>query len=131
MTCSAREGYVLFIYHRTPRDVDGDLVIPNLPLVNEALKAYVLMEIHERQMNMHRQGSINLYDRYHSKWERLSAAAQGEMMKPSLPEWVSIVRDNGFFQDDAPERIYSDAPKNEFTDIGFTSRGSAGSYGYY
>ena len=130
VTCSARQGFILLAYVRTPRDQDGDLIIPALPLVNEAIKSYILMEMHERSMNMHEQGAIGLYDRYFNKWERLSAAAMGELMKPSWPEWVAIVKDNRYFTDDAPERIYEGSSMNESTNIGYTNRSYYGGRGY-
>lgn len=121
ISTSQKDGLVLVVFTRTPRDADGDLVIPVIPLVNEALKSYVLMEIHERDMNMHVEGAMRLYDVYFTKWERLSAAAIGELNKLTYPEWIELVKQNRFFKDDSPFRGY-DKAHFERTDIGWTDQ---------
>lgn len=121
LTVSRPNGYVMVYYKRTPRDEDGDLIIPNHPLVNEALKAYVMMEFHERQTVFHMEGSFRLYQSYLEKWERLSAAASGELVKPSLDEHIEITNLNRMFKGNHAHDIHDNVQK-ENIDLGYTSR---------
>lgn len=116
LTTSFDEGFVMVVYKRTPCDSEGDLVIPTVPLINEALKAYVLMEFHEKSMNMHEEGSVGLYDRYSRKWEVLAAAAVGSMLLPDEDEWVEISRMNTLFKTEHPNKIYG-KPNEEFINL--------------
>ena len=108
MTTSTNSGHVLIVYKRVLRDEDGCLLIPNIATVNEAIKAYVIMEMHIRDEIMHRQGSESKVDRWTNRWERLSAAAVNEMMMPDLPEWVNIVSETNRIakHNDNPDRHY-------------------------
>lgn len=107
VSISQKDGYVIVLYKRALKDDSTRLpMMPNHPLVKSAIKAHVLMEIYERKMNMSEDGSISLYDRYFKQWEILSAASVGELVKPTLPEWIEIVKLNRFFKDDSPYRIF-------------------------
>lgn len=112
---SQKNGYVIVIYKRVIKDDEtGSLLMPDHPLVKLAIKNYVLMEIYERKMLMHEEGSIGLYDRYLKQWEISSASAIGETIKPSLPEWIEIVKLNRFFKDDSPYRIFDQTGFEKF-----------------
>ena len=120
MSISERTGWVIIIYKRGIYDEDGNALIPQIPLVNKAIRAHVLMEIYERRMMLDDQGSVGKFDRYFNMWERLSASAVGEMMIPDLPEWIEITKLNRYFKDDSPYRHF-DNTGYEHTNIGRNS----------
>lgn len=119
MTVSENTGYVIVVLTRTPRDCDGKLLIPVVPLVNEALKAYILMELNERDMNMHKDGALGLYRLYAERWGYLSAAAVGQLNMLSFPESIELVKDSKYFRNDSPFRGF-DKSGFEKTNIGYT-----------
>jgi hypothetical protein len=107
MSFSESEGYVMILYSRVLRDSEGNLLIPNIENVNEAIRAYVLMEVQMKDVIMHREGSLSIYDRFERRWQELSAIAQAELMMPSLPEWIDMIRDtNRLIKEDPIERLY-------------------------
>lgn len=108
MSVSPKDGYVIVVYRRILRDEDGDLLIPNIANVNEAIRTYVLWEMHEKEFNMHREGSVSRVDRYFARWQEQSAAAMSELMMPSLPEYVSMVSETNRYSkiNDDPSRLH-------------------------
>jgi hypothetical protein len=90
MTLSKYDGYVLIIYKTLLRDDDGNLLIPFVPEVFEAIKNYVIMEIHQRLANSHREGSFRLFEKYEDRWFKSQAAARLELLMLDLPEWISM-----------------------------------------
>jgi len=126
ITFSQATGFAMVIYKRICTDDEGGILIPDHPLANEAIKAYVMMEYTEREAITHTQGSFRLYRHYLDKWERLSAAAGGELVKPSLPEYVEMAKLNKMFKGNNGSSIY-DNVQTEHINLGLTNSG----YGRY
>jgi hypothetical protein len=117
ITTSCRDGFVIIIYRRAIRDTDGHPMIPATQNVKEAIKAFVLMEYFERNMIHDDQGALGKFRIYAQRWENLAAAAVGDLMNVTLPEWVEVVKTNRFFKDDSPYRHF-DTMGFERTNIG-------------
>ena len=99
-------GYIAVSYLRFPQNEDGEFLIVDNPLVTEALEAYVFSKIYQRKWHQSIQGSQNKYEHYLNKWQQLSVAATNELLLPSLPEYVNMAKDNTFFKDYSPNKIY-------------------------
>ena len=100
------EGFIAVAYYRFPQNEKGQFLIPDHPLYNEALDAYVLCKVSERHWHMSIQGGESKYKHYLAKWEELSAAATGELMMPSLPDYINMDKQNKFFKDDGPTKVF-------------------------
>jgi hypothetical protein len=99
-------GYIGVAYYRFPQDDKGEFLVPDHPLVAEALESYVLSKIYQRLWHSSTQGAQQKYYHYLEKWQQLSAAATGELAMLSLPAYVGMTRDNTFFKDYNPTKIY-------------------------
>lgn len=100
------EGWLCVGYHRFPQDDKGRFIIPDHPLYGEALESYVLCKLFQRLWHMSHQGAQSKYTHYLNKWQELSIAAEGELMMPSLPDYVNLDKQNKFFRDDSPLKIF-------------------------
>ena len=103
---SFTDGYLAVAYYRFPQNEKGEFLIPDVPEVAEAIKAYVLMIVFQRLWHGSKQGADQKYRHYLEQWQQLAAAAVGKMMMLSLPEYINLDKQNKFFRDDAPEKIY-------------------------
>ena len=90
MTLSKDYGYVIVLYDRLLRDENGSMLLPFIPEVSDAIRAHVLMEMHMRNMNNHREGSIGLYRMFREEWIRHQADARAKLLMLDLPEWISM-----------------------------------------
>lgn len=99
-------GWLLVAYYRFPQNSNGDFVIPDHPLYNEALESYVLSKIYQRKWHLSDQGAQGKYTHYLQKWQELAAAATGELMMLSLPDYINLDKQNKFFRDDSPLKIF-------------------------
>lgn len=88
---SKSSGCVIIIYTRQISDSKGKRLVPNVPSVMEAIKAYVIAEIQMKESLAHREGSISLLDRWDEKWVNWSRQAAGQLMMLTYPEWVSLI----------------------------------------
>lgn len=119
LTLNKQEGYVAVIYKRLCRDEEGSLLIPNVPIVLEAIRAYVMWEISEAESFLHREGSESKAEKWLNRWEKLSTAASGKLMMPNLPEWVSTIKTNRMITNDTYDRHYDYNWGNESFNFGF------------
>lgn len=122
-------GWIMVAYYRFPQNDKGEFVVPDHPLYNEALESYVLSKLYQRKWHMSEQGADSKYKHYLAKWQELSAAATGELMMLSLPDYVNLDKQNKFFRDDSPLKIFGGYGKektemNNFRDsnMGFYKR---------
>jgi hypothetical protein len=122
-------GWIMVAYYRFPQNNKGEFVVPDHPLYNEALESYILSKLYQRKWHMSEQGADSKYKHYLSKWQELSAAATGELMMLSLPDYVNLDKQNKFFKDDSPLKIFGGYGKeqlemNNFRDsnMGFYKR---------
>ena len=122
-------GWIMVAYYRFPQNNQGEFMIPDHALFNEALESYVFSKIYQRKWHMSEQGADGKYKHYLSKWQELSAAATGELMMLSLPDYVNLDKQNKFFKDDSPLKIFGGYGKektemNNFRDsnMGFYKR---------
>lgn len=99
-------GYIAVAYYRFPQNEKGQFLIPDNPLVHEALESYVLSKIYQRLWHTSTQGAQTKYQHYLEKWQQLAAAATGELMMLSLPDYINLNKNNSFFKDYAPTRAY-------------------------
>jgi len=99
-------GHIAVAYYRFPQDKKGNFLIPDHPLVSEALESYVFSKIYQRLWHTSMQGAQQKYYHYLEKWQQLSAAATGELRMLSLPDYINLDKDNTFFRDYAPTKIY-------------------------
>jgi hypothetical protein len=106
LTLNKESGYVAIIYKRVTTDENGSPLIPNIPIVFEAIRAYVMWEIFERESFLHREGSDQKAMKWQDRWEKLSMNASGKLMMPSLPEWVSMISTTRMMTNDPFERHY-------------------------
>ena len=100
------KGWIAVAYYRFPMNEAGQFLVPDHPLYNEALDTYVLYKISQRQWHMSVQGAETRYKHYLDKWEELAAAAVGELMMPSLPDYINIDKQNRFFKDDGSTKVF-------------------------
>lgn len=99
-------GYIAVAYYRFPQNGKGQFLIPDHPLVNEALETFVFSKIYQRMWHQSMQGAQQKYYHYLEKWQQLAAAAVGELKMPSLPDYINLDKDNTFFRDYAPTKAY-------------------------
>lgn len=100
------EGWLMVAYYRFPQNNKGQFMVPDHPLYNEALESYVLSKLFERMWHLSKQGAQNKYMHYLQKWQQLAAATTGELMMPSLPDYINLDKQNKFFRDDSPLKIF-------------------------
>jgi hypothetical protein len=93
MTVSKEDGYVVVLYDRIVRDENGSMLVPFIPEVADAIRSHVLMEMHMRQMNSHRSGSINLYRIFKDEWTMQQAEVRAKLLMLDLPEWISMINE--------------------------------------
>ena len=99
-------GYIAVSYFRFPQDSEGNFLIPDHPLVAEALETYVFSKLYQRLWHSSQQGAQQKYYHYLEKWQQLAAAATGELRMLSLPGYVNLTKDNTFFKDYASTKMY-------------------------
>lgn len=99
-------GYIAVAYYRFPQNDKGEFLIPDNPLFLDALESFVFSKIYQRMWHASEQGAQQKYYHYLEKWQQLSAAAKGEMMMLSLPAYINLDKDNTFFKDYGPTKIY-------------------------
>lgn len=99
-------GYIAVAYFRFPQDAKGNFLIPDHPLVAEALESYVFSKIYQRMWHSSVQGAQGKYQHYLEKWQQLAVAATGELQMLSLPDYINLNKDNSMFKDYAPTRAY-------------------------
>jgi len=99
-------GHIAVSYFRFPQDDKGNFLIPDHPLVAEALESYVFSKIYQRMWHSSQQGAQQKYYHYLEKWQQLAAAATGELRMLSLPGYVNLTKDNTFFKDYAATKMY-------------------------
>lgn len=99
-------GHIAVAYFRFPQDGNGEFLIPDHPLVAEALESFIFSKIFQRQWHSSAQGAQQKYYHYLEKWQQLAAAATGELRMLSLPGYVNLTKDNTFFKDYAPTKMY-------------------------
>lgn len=99
-------GHIAVSYFRFPQDNNGKFLIPDHPLVAEALESYVFSKIYQRMWHNSNQGAQQKYYHYLEKWQQLAAAATGELRMLSLPEYINLSKSNTFFKDYSPTRAY-------------------------
>ena len=123
------QGWLMVAYYRFPQNEKGEFMIPDHPLYNEALESYVLCKLFQRKWHMSEQGADGKYKHYLNKWQELSAAATGELMMLSLPDYINLDKQNKFFKNDSPLKIFGgygkeSAEMNNFRDsnMGFYKR---------
>lgn len=103
---SFENGMIAVAYLRYPQDDEGNFLIPDNPIVHEALESYVFYKIYQRLWHASVQGAESKVRYYGEKWQLLSAAAVGELSKLSLPEYINLAKQNRFFKDYGPEKVY-------------------------
>lgn len=99
-------GHIAVAYYRFPQNEKGEFLIPDHPLVNEALESFVLSKVYQRSWHNSNQGAQQKYYHYLEKWQQLAAAATGELQMLSLPDYINLDKDNSFFKDYGPTRAY-------------------------
>lgn len=90
LTLSQKSGYALVLYDRLLTDDEGNLLMPVIPEFTDAVRSYVLMEMHLRAANEHTQGSLSLYDRFKDEWEKKQAEVRAKLIMLDLPEYISM-----------------------------------------
>ena len=90
LTMSKEKGFALVLYDRLLRNDEGQLLVPFIPQVPDAIRSFVLMEMHLRQLNSHRDGSAGLYRLFKDEWEVKQAEIRAKLMMLDLPEWISM-----------------------------------------
>jgi len=103
---SFESGWLAVAYFRLPMDNEGRFLIPDIPEYHEAIESYVFSKIYQRQWHMNVQASEGKYQHYLQKWQQLAAAAVARMMMLSLPEWINVDKQNKFFRDDSPTKVF-------------------------
>jgi hypothetical protein len=103
---SFESGYLAVTYLRYPMNKDGEFLIPDMPEYTEALESYVLCKLYQRMWHNSKQGAEQKYNHYLTKWQWLCAAAIARMEMLSIPEWLNVEKQNKFFKDDSPLKIY-------------------------
>lgn len=121
------EGWIMVAYYRFPQNDKGQFVVPDHPLYNEALETYVLSKLYQRMWHLSKQGAQNKYTHYLKKWQELSAAATGELMMLSLPDYINLDKQNKFFRDDSPLKVYGGYGKEQI-ELNNPRDGMYGSY---
>lgn len=98
---SFREGVVVIGYLSYPLDECGDVMIPDDPDYEEALKDYALMRMWERRMNLMEQGAENMYNKYLAQWARRRARVHGNLLLPDTVDESEDIRqmNNRFMPD--------------------------------
>lgn len=81
---SFKDGTICLIYAAHPVDSDGDYLIPDTADYIDAVRSYLLMRIHEYQMNMHTEGSADLYMHYAQRWDHMLKKVRGQAKMGSL-----------------------------------------------
>jgi len=99
-------GHIAVSYFRFPQNEKGEFLVPDHPLVAEALETYVFSKIFQRKWHSSQQGAQQKYYHYLEKWQQLAAAATGELRMLSLPGYVNLTKDNTFFKDYAATKMY-------------------------
>lgn len=99
-------GWIAVAYYRFPQDEKGRFLIPDNPLYAEAILTYVLYKLNQRMWHMSMQGAQSRYQHYLTKWQELSAATIGEMAMLGLPDYINLDKQNRFFKDDSPLKIF-------------------------
>lgn len=107
------EGWIMVAYYRFPQNDKGQFMVPDHPLYNEALETYVLHKLYQRMWHLSKQGAQNKYQHYLQKWQELSAAATGELMMLSLPDYINLDKQNKFFRDDSPLKVFGGYGKEQ------------------
>lgn len=103
---SFQEGYIAVAYYAYPMNEEGQFLIPDNPLVLEAVLSYVLSKTYQRLWNMSVQGAEGKHKYYLQQWQELCAAAVGQMMMLSLPDYINVDKNNRFFKNGSPLRIF-------------------------
>lgn len=84
------EGQVLYIYYTLPKNSEGDLLIPDNPLVLEALPYFMIYKL---SLSGYKHPIISL-DRALQMWESLYPKARNSMNYPSLEEMDRFTKMN-------------------------------------
>jgi hypothetical protein len=100
------QGYLAVAYYRFPQNENGEFIIPDLAIFHEALETYVLHKIYQRLWHSSKQGAETKYKHYLEKWQQLAAAAKGDLMNLSIPEYINLSKQNKMFRDDPPGKFF-------------------------
>lgn len=99
-------GWLAVSYFRFPMNKKGQFLIPDIAEYTEAIESYVLSKIYQRLWHYSVQGAQSKYTHYLNKWQWLCGAAVSRMTMLSLPEWMNVDKQNRFFKDDSPLKVY-------------------------
>jgi hypothetical protein len=89
---TAFSGTLAFAYHSYAIDDCGDIMIPDNAVLLEALKAFCMMKLYERKMNMGVQNALQMYQIYARQWNNTSSNARTMAMMPNIAQLENIRR---------------------------------------
>lgn len=92
MRTTAFSGTLAFAYHSYAQDDCGDILIPDDAVFLEALKAFCMMKLYERKMNMGVQNALQMYQIYARQWNNTSTNARTMALMPNLAQLENIRR---------------------------------------
>ncbi len=102
---SFSSGIVAVAYFGFPQ-TNGKFLIPDVAIVADAIKSYVLAKTFEKQWLHSIQGAREKFTFYNDEWDRFALAAIGTLSKLSLPEYYNMAKKNTMFKDYPASKYY-------------------------
>ena len=108
ITTSFESGLVMFAYKTFAKDDEGNMVIPDIPEVINALKTYVKMLYWEKKDFEGEQGAFNKLQTLKREWELVSANAKMRQMMPLEEDYIKVAKNNKLFHTGSPWNVFLD-----------------------
>jgi hypothetical protein len=101
-------GSVLIAYRTVAKDDEGNMLIPNVTEVKDALMTYMKMKYWEVEDFKGTQGAFNRLQTYKKEWEHTAANAKMRQIMPLEEGYIKIAKSNRLFHNDSPYNVFLD-----------------------
>lgn len=106
ITTTFEEGKVLYAYRKYPRDENGDFLIPDIPEIKRAIKAYLFMSYWQKLSFKDDQGAHGKYKDYAREWELAAANARGRQILSDANGYIKMAKDSKLMKEGSPFDIW-------------------------
>ena len=91
ITTSFKDGYILIAYLGYHLDKDGNILIPDLPELKEAIVHFILYRYWLAKANLKEQGAMQMAQMNLSRYALLKAKASAELSAPTIDQLENIL----------------------------------------
>lgn len=106
-------GWIAVCYFTLPRNEKDQLLIPDVPKINDAIKSYVYYIYFSKKYNSGDDGARDKMMYWQGVWQNLYLSVSGDLLRPNVAEWINYIDGLTLFSNDSHYQNYLENPVKE------------------